>query len=176
FKAATRDGFDVDWPIEYKDIEKYYDKAEEWIGVSGNRDGLWWQPDGNYLPPMALTCGDHLLKKGAAKLGIKLIQPRVAMLTAVKPHHAEFGRAQCHYCGSCGNGCSVGAMFNTLSSTLPAAMATKRCTLRTNSIVRHINIDENTGKAKGVAVVAPRTRRGLGFFGRGVRVAPPAFV
>jgi choline dehydrogenase-like flavoprotein len=171
FKAATHDGFDVDWPIDYEEIKKYYDKAEEWIGVSGNRDNLWWQPDGNYLPPMGLNCGEHLLKKGAAKLGIHLIQPRVAMLTARKPHHVKYGRGQCHYCGSCGNGCTVGAMFNSLSSTLPAAMATKHCTLRTNSIVRHIIADENTGKAKGVAVVDRVTRQELNFFGKVILVA-----
>ncbi len=171
FKAATHDGFDADWPISYKEIEPYYDKAEEWIGVSGNRDGLWWQPDGRYLPPMALTCGDQLLKKGAAGMGINLIQPRVAMLTAVRPQHAKYGRAQCHYCGSCGNGCSVGAMFNTLSSTLPAAMATKRCTLLTNKIVRHLTVDPNTGKARGVAVVDRLTHQEQEFFGRVIIVA-----
>ena len=171
FKAATHDDFDTDWPIEYKEIEPYYDKAEEWIGVSGNRDGLWWQPDGKFLPPMGLNCGEHLLKKGAAKLGINLIQPRVAMLTALRPHHAKYGRAQCHYCGSCGNGCTVGAMFNSLSSTLPAAEATGRMTMRTNSIVRHILVDDNTAKAKGVAVVDRVTRQEMEFFGKVLIVA-----
>jgi len=171
FKAATHDGFDVDWPIEYKEIAPYYDKAEEWIGVSGNNDGLWWQPDGKYLPPIALTCGEVRLRNGAEKLGIKLIQPRVAMLTAVKPHHARYGRAQCHYCGSCGNGCTVGAMFNSLSSTLPAAQATGRMTLRPNSVVRHITVDPNTGKAKGVAVVDRLTYQELEYQGKVVIVA-----
>lgn len=171
FKAATHDGFDADWPISYKEIEPYYDKAEEWIGVSGNRDGLWWQPDGKYLPPMGLNCGEQLLKKGAATMGIHLIQPRVAMLTGVKPQHAKYGRAQCHYCGSCGNGCTVGAMFNSLSSTLPAAAATGRMTLRTDSIVRHITVDQNTGKAKGVAVVDRQTRQEMEFSGKAIIVA-----
>ncbi len=171
FKAATHDGFDVDWPIEYKEIAPYYDKAEEWIGVSGNNDGLWWQPDGKFLPPMALNCGEVRLRNGADKLGIKLIQPRVAMLTAVKPHHARYGRAQCHYCGSCGNGCTVGAMFNSLSSTLPAAEATGRMTLRPNSVVRHITVDPNTGKAKGVAVVDRLTYQELEYQGKVVIVA-----
>jgi choline dehydrogenase-like flavoprotein len=171
FKAATHDGFDADWPIEYKEIAPYYDKAEDWIGVSGNRDGLWWQPDGNFLPPIGLNCGEQMLKKGAASLGIALIQPRVAMLTQVKPQHAKYGRALCHYCGSCGNGCSVGAMFNSLSSTLPAAEATGRMTLRTNSIVRHITVDANTGKAKGVAVVDRVTRQEMEFTGKVIIVA-----
>jgi len=171
FKAATREGFDVDWPIDYEEIAPYYTKAEEWIGVSGNNDNLWWQPNGNYLPPMALTCGELRLKKGAEKLGIKLIQPRVAMLTAVKPHHKKYGRAQCHYCGSCGNGCSVGAMFNSLSSTLPAALATGRMTLRPNSIVRQLIVDPNTSKASGVAVVDRLTHQELEFSGKVIIVA-----
>src|SRR5689334_4715490 len=97
FKAATHDGFDVDWPIEYKDIEPYYDKAEEWIGVSGNRDGLPHLPDGKFLPPMKMTCGEQLIRKGAAKLGRPAITSRVAMLTATKAHHTKFGRAKCHF-------------------------------------------------------------------------------
>src|SRR5262245_66530000 len=111
------------------------------------------------------------MNNGAAKMGINRIQPRMAILTAAKPHHAKYGRAKCHFCGSCGNGCTVGAMFNSLSSTLPAAMATKRCTLRTNSIVRHITVDENTGKAKGVAVVDRVTREEREFVGKVIIVA-----
>ena len=171
FKAATHDGFDVDWPIEYKEIAPYYDKAEEWIGVSGNKDDLWWQPNGNYLPPMPFTCGELKLKSSSERLGIKLIQARVAMLTALKPHHTKYGRAKCHYCGSCGNGCSVGAMFNSLSSTLPAAAATGRMTLRTNSIVRHLIVDEDSGKARGVAVVDRLTHQELEFSGKVIIVA-----
>jgi choline dehydrogenase-like flavoprotein len=171
FKAKTHDGWDEDWPISYDEIAPYYDKAEEWIGVSGNQDKLWYLPDGKFLPPMALTCGDQMIKRGAAKQGIPLVQPRVAMLTAVKPHHAKYGRAKCHYCGSCGHGCTVGAMFNSLASTLPAAQATGRMTLRTNSIVRHLIVDTNTGKAKGVAVVDRVTNQELEFFGKAIIVA-----
>jgi choline dehydrogenase-like flavoprotein len=171
FKAASDDGWDADWPISYKEIEPYYDKAEEWIGVSGNRDGLPHLPDGKFLPPMGLNCGEQILKKGAANMGIPLIQPRVAMLTALKPHHQKYGRAKCHYCGSCGNGCTVGAMFNSLASTLPAAKATGRMTLRPNTIVRHIVVDTQTGKAKGVAVVDRVTHQEQEFFGKVVIVA-----
>jgi choline dehydrogenase-like flavoprotein len=171
FKAASHDGFDVDWPISYQDIEPYYDKVEEWVGVSGNHDNLWYQPNGKYLPPIPLNCGEVKLREGAEKTGRKLIQPRVAMLTAVKPQHAKFGRAACHYCGSCGNGCTVGAMFNSVSSTLPAAAATRKMTLRPNSVVRHLIVDHNNGKAKGVAFVDRLTYQELEAFGRVIIVA-----
>ena len=157
FKAATHDGFGDDWPISYEELAPYYDKAEEFIGVSGSRDGLPNLPDGNFQPPMKLNCGEQLLRKGAQKTGRHGIPMRVAMLTAPpKPWMKK--RARCHYCGNCGDGCDVGAMFNSLSSTLPVAEATGRMTLRTNSIVRHVIVDTNTGKAKGIAFVDRVTR------------------
>ena len=158
FKAATHDGFGEDWPIGYEELAPYYDKAEEFIGVSGSRDGLPNLPDGNFQPPMKLNCGEQLLRKGAQKTGRHGIPMRVAMLTAPpKPWMKK--RARCHYCGNCGDGCDVGAMFNSLTSTLPVADATGRMTLRTNSIVRHIIVDTNTGKTKGVAFVDRVTRQ-----------------
>lgn len=171
FKAASHDGFDVDWPVDYKEIEPYYDKVEEFVGVSGNHDNLWYQPNGKYLPPMNLTCGEQLLKKGSEKLGRPGITSRVSMLTAVKPHHKKYNRAVCHYCGHCGDGCDVGAMFSSVSATLPVAAATGKMTLRPNSVVRHINVDPNTGKAKGVAVVDRVTYQELEFQGKVIIVA-----
>lgn len=171
FKAATHDGFDVDWPISYDEITPYYDKVEEFVGVSGNRDGLPHQPDGNFLPPMKLTCGEQILKRASEKLGRPAIASRVAMLTATKPIHKKYNRAVCHYCGQCGNGCDVGAMFNSVSSTLPVAAATGKMTLRPNSVVRNIIVDTNTNKAKGVSVVDRVTYQELEFFGKVIIVA-----
>lgn len=169
FKAASFDGFDVDWPISYADIAPYYDRAEEFIGVSGNRDGLDFLPDGKFLPPMKLTCGEELLRKGAEKTGRRGIVSRVAMLTAVKPHMK--GRNPCHYCGHCGEGCDVNAMFSSVAVTLPVAQATGRLTLRPNSVVRHIITDPNTGLAKGVAFVDRVTYQEQEAFGRIIIVA-----
>ncbi|HWP42553.1 MAG TPA: GMC family oxidoreductase [Blastocatellia bacterium] len=173
FKAASHDGYGDDWPISYKDIAPYYDRAEEFIGVSGNRDGLPYLPDGKFMSPMKLTCGEQLLRKGAEKTGRLGIVSRVAMITdKPKPHMR--GRAKCHYCGSCGLGCDVGAMFNSVAATLPAAARTGRMTLRPNSVVRHIIIDTNTGKAKGVAFVDRVTHQEQEVFGKVIVVAASA--
>jgi choline dehydrogenase-like flavoprotein len=115
-------------------------------------------PDGNFMPAMRLNCGEQLLRKGAIKTGRTGIPMRLAMLTGAPKAHQR-GRAKCHYCGNCGDGCDVGAMFNSLSSTLPAARATGRMTLKTNAIVRHVIVDTQTGKAKGVAMVDRVTHR-----------------
>jgi choline dehydrogenase-like flavoprotein len=42
----------------------------------------------------------------------------------------------------------LGAYFSTQSSTLPAAMATNRLTVRPYSIVNHIIYDKDTKKGK----------------------------
>ncbi len=171
FKAKSFDGWDEDWPISYKEIEPYYDKVEELVGVSGNRDGLWYQPDGKYQPPMNLTCGEQMLKKGANKTGRAAIVSRVAMLTNATAQQKKLGRANCHFCGSCGNGCTVGAMFNSLNATLAAAALTGKMTLRPNSIVSHLITNTNTGKAKGVAVIDRLTHQASEFFGKVIIVA-----
>ena len=170
FKAATHDGFGVDWPIGYKDLEAYYDKAEEFIGVSGNADGLAHLPDGKFMPPMPLTCGEQMLRRGAEKTGRRGISARVAMLTAQPGPHMK-GRNKCHFCGNCGDGCDVGASFSSIASTLPIAQATGRMTLRPNSVVRQIITDTNTGKAKGVAFVDRVTYEELEAFGKVIVVA-----
>ena len=37
FKAASHDGYGEDWPLNYNDLEPYYDRVESFIGVSGSR-------------------------------------------------------------------------------------------------------------------------------------------
>jgi choline dehydrogenase-like flavoprotein len=165
FKAASNDGFGDDWPISYAEMDPYYTKAEEFIGVSGNRDGLPQLPDGNFMPPMKLNCGEHLLRKGAEKLGRHGIPMRLAMLTGTPKPHMK-GRMKCHYCGNCGDGCDVGAMFNSLSSTLPVAAATGRMKLQTNAVVRHVIVDTRTGNAKGIAYVDRLTHQEHEVFGK----------
>jgi choline dehydrogenase-like flavoprotein len=62
-------------------------------------------------------------------------------------------------------------MFNSLVSTLPIAAATGRMTLRPNSVVRHVIIDPNTGKARGVAFVDRVTYQEREAFGRVIVIA-----
>src|SRR3546814_6747565 len=45
FKAHSRDGLGVDWPIGYDDIAPFYDRVERMIGVNGGRIELENHPD-----------------------------------------------------------------------------------------------------------------------------------
>lgn len=163
FKAASRDGFGEDWPISYKDLEPYYDQVEDFVGISGSIENLPQLPDSRFLPPMAMTCGEHLLKRGVESKfkDRKVIIGRAAILT--RPHQ---GRAACHYCGHCDRGCSTHSYFSSPGSTLPAAAKTGRLTLRPNSVVREIIIDTSSGKARGVRIIDQLTRRESEIYGK----------
>jgi choline dehydrogenase-like flavoprotein len=163
FEANARDGFGVDWPIRYKDIEPWYDYVEPFVGISGSAEGIPHLPDGKFLPPMEMNCAELHIKEHIEKAfpGRKMIIGRVAVLTV--PHN---GRGRCHYCGPCHRGCSVGAYFSSLSSTLPAARATGNLTIRCNSVVHSVIYDEEKDKAVGVRVIDAETKAALEFYGR----------
>jgi choline dehydrogenase-like flavoprotein len=145
FKAASRDGYGEDWPISYKELEPYYDRVESYIGVSGSREGLSQMPDGQFLPPMELSCGGVLGKKVIEdKFGWRVMPDRVANLTV-----EHRGRPACHYCDQCQRGCYTASYFNSPSVTLPAAARTGKLTLVSDAVVSHVLMDR-AGRAEGV--------------------------
>ena len=147
FKAASRDGYGMDWPLTYADLKPYYDRVETFIGVSGEVLGLPQFPDGPFLPPMPLNCAESIFTAASKALGWTSTPRRLAQLTRV--HN---GRPPCHYCGNCVNGCDVGAMFSTISSTLPPALKTGNLTVRTDSVAAGIRMN-GENRAQGVTYI-----------------------
>ena len=172
FEANARDGIAVDWPIRYADLEPWYDHVERFAGISGRAEGKAQLPDGQFLPAMDFRAGEVKVKEGieGAFPDRCMTIGRTAVLT--RPHN---GRGACHYCGPCAHGCSVGAYFCTLSSTLPAALATGRLTVRTHSIVHRVMYDEERDVATGVRVVDAETGEDLEFRSRIVFLCASAF-
>ena len=97
-KPASHDGFGVDWPLDYATLAPYYDIVERYIGVSGRAEGLPQLPDGQFLPPMALTCGEEILKTAIRdEFGRTLTIGRCAILTEDlngRPNCADTRRTQ----------------------------------------------------------------------------------
>lgn len=152
FGANKKDGIAVDWPVRYKDIAPWYEKVENYIGVSGEALNLPQLPDSNFLPAMEMNCvEDHFKKKVMEGFdGRAVTIGRVAHITGTK----EFdGRTKCQYRNRCIRGCPFGGYFSSLSSTLPAAEATGNMTLRPDSIVHQVIYDPNTKRATGVKVI-----------------------
>jgi len=155
FQANAKDGIAIDWPIRYADIAPWYDYVEKFAGISGTNLGIPEYPDSVLQPGMDLNVAELMMKKGIESKfpGRYLTIGKTANLTL--PLN---GRSNCQYRNMCARGCPFSAYFSTQSTTLPAAMATKRLTVRPNSIVNSIIYDEKKGKAKGVLVIDSITK------------------
>ena len=155
FEANLRDSHGIDWPIRYRDLAPWYSHVERFIGVSGQQEDLPQLPDGEFLPPMDMYAVEKMAKEAIETSfpGRRLTIGRVANLT--EPHQ---GRAACHYCGVCHRGCSAGAYFCSLSSTLPAAQATGRLTLLADSVVEGFDYHPRSRRVTGVRVIHADTR------------------
>jgi choline dehydrogenase-like flavoprotein len=168
FEGPARDGFAVDWPIRYKDLAPWYSYTEKFAGISGNRDGLDILPDGEFLPPLELSCVENHFKDVVAKNfpGRHVIYGRCAHLTQPQPIHLEQGRAQCQKRNLCQRGCPFGGYFASNSTTIPWAMKTGNMTLRPHSVVQSVIYDDKKGKATGVRVIDAQTKEVTEYFAR----------
>ncbi len=154
FKAASRDGYDVDWPFSYADLAPYYDIVERYVGITGASEGNEMLPDGQFLPPMKMSCGEVRLRDSIKKkFGRTLTIGRAAILT--QPHN---GRAPCHYCGPCERGCMTYSYFSSPFTTVKDALKTGKCTLITDAIVSHVDMTPDANKARGVTFIDRTTK------------------
>ena len=162
FEANAKEGISIDWPIRYKDIEKWYDYVENFIGISGMNEGLSQLPDGKFLPPMEMNCVEKDFRNNLLnKFGRTYTIGRVAHTTI--PHK---GRGACQGRNLCIRGCPYGAYYSSNSSTLPAAESTGNMKLRPNSIVHSIIYDNEKNKAVGVRVIDSETLEMKEFFSK----------
>ena len=155
FKAASHDGFGEDWPISYKDLAPYYDRVERYIGVTGMREGNDIVPDGEFQPPMGMSCTEwHMRAVAKDKFGRTLTLGRSANLT-----QALNGRQACHYCGPCERGCITHSYFNSVFTTLKDALATGKCDLLTDAMAYKVLMDSQTNRATGIMYIDRQTKQ-----------------
>lgn len=143
----------ADWPIRYEELEPWYLRAEQLLGVSG-AGGSPFEParSGEYpLPPVDVHPLARRVDEAAARLGLHAYPTPRAVLS--KPYQ---GREACHYCEFCASyACEVGAKGSTPDAILPAAEATGRCQVRSGTMVREVRVHED-GRARSVIYVDER--------------------
>jgi len=103
FEANAKEGIAVDWPIRYKDLEKWYGHVERFAGISGSRNGLPQLPDGDFLPPMEMNVVEKAVAariKDHYKESRHMLIGRAANLTK-----AIQGRTNCQFRSKCWLGC-----------------------------------------------------------------------
>jgi choline dehydrogenase-like flavoprotein len=168
YEGPVRDGFAVDWPIRYKDIEPWYSYVEKFAGIAGNRDGIPELPDSEVMPGFEMSCIEHYFKESLKKTfpDRHLIQARCAHITDPQPIHTEQGRNKCQNQNMCNRGCVYGGYFSSNASTLPWALKTGNLTIRPHSVVHSIIYDEKTGKATGVKIIDGTSKEMIEFYAK----------
>ncbi|WP_394648651.1 GMC oxidoreductase [uncultured Sphingomonas sp.] len=158
FEANKREGVGIDWPIRYDDVAPWYSYVEKYIGVSGGKENLDYLPDSEFMPPFPMNVAETWLKGRLESEfpGRKLINARLSNITEDKP---EQNRTRCQKRAQCHHGCSFGAYFSTQAVTLPAARATGRLTLRSDTWVTNLEYDPAKKRVTGVRMVDANTGR-----------------
>ena len=172
FEGPARDGFAVDWPIRYRDIAPWYSYVERFVGIAGNKDGLYTLPDGDFLPGYPLNAVEDYFRQSVDNnfKDRHVISARCAHLSEPQPIHIQQGRVKCQHRVLCQRGCPFGGYFSSNASTLPWAQKTGNLTLRPHSVVHSILYDQESGKATGVKVIDAESLEEMDFF------APVIFV
>jgi choline dehydrogenase-like flavoprotein len=137
----------ADWPVTYADLEPYYAKAEEELGISGLAGANpfeAWRSKPYPLPPLPVKSSGVIFERATRKLGLHPFPTPMAILS--QPYR---GRGACAHCGFCESfGCEVRAKSSTLATVIPVAERTGRCEIRPESYTRKIEIGGN-GRVTG---------------------------
>lgn len=157
-------GLYVDWPLEWKELEKFYCEAERRLGVSGEPSPLPEDARSEPYPmkPMELTWNLVELKKWGEQSGIPFWSTPQAKNTV--PYG---GRAQCVRCNTCAI-CPTGARYSP-DFTFQQLLAAKKIELYDQVQVRRLQLNAVTDKVE-VALAVSRTT------GEAMEFRAPVFV
>jgi choline dehydrogenase-like flavoprotein len=125
----------LDWPLTLADLEPYYERAEDRMGVTGTHGIARLPGNNNY----------KVLEAGAKALGYSKVHTGNMAINSAE----RDDRMGCQQTGFCFQGCKWGAKWSTLYTEIPKGEATGRLEVRPLSHVLRIEHDDS-GKVTGV--------------------------
>jgi gluconate 2-dehydrogenase alpha chain len=142
----------VDWPIGYDDLEPYYTRVEELIGVAGDGDANPFVPRSRPLPlpPLRPFRTGELFRKATEAMGLHPYPTPVAVNS--EPYHGFPATSYCAWSG--GFGPFEDDRWYPALTSVPEALATGNLDLRTHCRVVGVLTDPD-GRASGVEYVDP---------------------
>lgn len=153
FHVYSQDGVASDWPISYDDLEPFYTEVENDLPVSGPDDFPWVSRNKPYpMPAHDQSCVDRLFRKGAEKLGIKVVSCPLALIT-----EPLSGRQPCINRGFCEQGCKPNAKSSTLITYIPRGLKAGGI-MMDNTMATRINMHKNETSVKSVTCVNTHTK------------------
>ena len=143
-KYGSIEGADVvDWPISYEDLEPYYAKVEEVVGVSGKvvqHDFLEPRSTADYpYPPLAENIVSSWIDHASQKIGYQSLPLARALLS-----RPQEDRNSCYYSGYCGSyGCSSDAKGSSRAALLNKALKTGKLAIIANAKVYRLEEEDH---------------------------------
>ena len=118
FKSRTLLGYGADWPVDWREMWRYYGEVEQALHIAGPVTYPWGPKRPRYpLRAHPMNAAATLLARGAEAMGIDWTTTPLATLSA------PIGRAHpCVYRGFCVTGCSTNAKQSVLTTWLPRAL------------------------------------------------------
>lgn len=144
FKARSKLGYALDWPLDWDDVEPYYREVERTLRIAGPVRYPWGPRREPYpFREHEINAAGLVLARGAEALGVQWAATPLATLSA--PH----GRAHpCVYRGFCKFGCSTNAKQSVLVTWIPRALAAG-AEIRDLATVARIEVN-HAGRAEAV--------------------------
>ena len=125
----------LDWPLSLKDLEPYYGRAEDKMGVTGT----------NNIPRLPGNNNFKVMAAGAKRVGYTQVHTGNMAINS----EPRDDRPACHQIGFCMSGCAIGAKWSTLYTEIPKAESTGRFELRPESMVVKLT-HNSSGRITGV--------------------------
>ncbi|MDP8567679.1 GMC family oxidoreductase [Methylophilus aquaticus] len=142
----SQHGVAADWPVSYDMLEPYYVQAENIVGVAGpENDGIHPRSAPYPYSPHATGYTTHLLRKGFAAKGMRLVENPLAVLPQPRAQ-----RLNCNYCNCCLKGCPRKDKGSIDVTYLQLAKASGLCEIRTECVVTRIITDGANDLVSGV--------------------------
>jgi choline dehydrogenase-like flavoprotein len=142
-------GIGVDWPLEWRELEKFYCEAERRLGVSGEPSPLKEDARSEPYPMPAMTPSFNLkqLKSWAEKSGTPFWTTPQAKNTVDQ----YGGRGICRRCNTC-EICPTGARYSP-DWTFRQLLQDKKILLHDQTLVRRLVLDEKTTRVVSATAV-----------------------
>jgi glucose dehydrogenase len=132
-------GLATDWPIEWRELERYYCEGEKRLNVAGEPSPYPedWRSQSYPQRPIPLSYNLQVLKKWAEQSGLKF-SPLPMARNLDKPHD---GRGFCCVFDTCGEICPSGARYSP-DFTFRQLMEPKKIALHDRTLVRRLLLDD----------------------------------
>lgn len=156
-----------DWGFTYDQIEPYYTRAEQMLGVSGKAGNIrgqlidggdifqGWRSSEYPTPPGKITAFGAMFRDAATSLGYHPYPTPTAIPTRPYTNPDGVSRPGCMYCGFCHAGCMIASKAQPTNTLMPLIEQHKNVSIRTGASVSRVlhEGDAKEGRARGVTYI-----------------------